>query len=204
MNINSALKLIKVSGPDSAKFLQGQLTCDIKQANSDALLLAAHCNVKGRIESLFQLFTLDQDFYLLMPASIIDHAFTTLKKYAVFSKVQLSIIEVTDVKLPVTLLDDFTAWRQQNIEHGIPCLFPQTIGKFLPHDVNLPDLGAVSFSKGCYIGQEIVVRMQHLGKPKWHMQQITVTKDYQPGDELEDGSIIVDCVGKQALAVVAK
>jgi tRNA-modifying protein YgfZ len=36
-------------------------------------------------------------------------------------------------------------------------------GDVFPHDVNLDQIGGVSFSKGCYVGQEVVSRMQHRG-----------------------------------------
>jgi folate-binding protein YgfZ len=36
-------------------------------------------------------------------------------------------------------------------------------GEFFPHEANLDQLGGVSFKKGCYVGQEIVSRMEHRG-----------------------------------------
>lgn len=199
MDIRNSLKYLKVSGTDASKFLQGQLTCDINQANETQPVLGAHCNVKGRIESLFEIFKKDDVYFLLMPSSIIEHAYTTLKKYALFSKVTLEIMELNDSGLSIEFPVTFDEWRLQRIEKGIPTLFPETTGKFLPHDLNLPTLNAVSFTKGCYLGQEIVARMQHLGKPKWHM----VVADFigNPGDALPDASIIVDSVDNKALIV---
>lgn len=202
MNIESALKLIKVSGENSTKFLQGQLTCDITKVGAQnfvPLQLGAHCNIKGRVESLFEIFKQDDDYYLLMPSSIIDHAYNLLKKYAAFSKVTLTIINLSEVTLPVELPETFNDWRLQQITKGLPTLFPETIGKFLPHDINLPTLNAVSFNKGCYLGQEIVARMQHLGKPKYHMVFKNISG--ASGEELPDGGIIVDAVDNQALVV---
>ena len=37
---------------------------------------------------------------------------------------------------------------------------------FLPSDLNLENLGAVDFDKGCYTGQEVIARMHYLGKSK--------------------------------------
>ena len=39
-------------------------------------------------------------------------------------------------------------------------------GKFLPQSLGLTDIAAVSFSKGCYLGQEIVARAEHRGQVK--------------------------------------
>jgi folate-binding protein YgfZ len=38
-----------------------------------------------------------------------------------------------------------------------------TLGDAFPHDVLLDELGAIGFKKGCYVGQEVVSRMQHRG-----------------------------------------
>ena len=81
MNIETSLNYLKITGVDADKFLQGQLTCDIYEANESLPLLGAHCNVKGRIESLFEIFKKNKNYFLLMPSTIIEHAHTTLKKY---------------------------------------------------------------------------------------------------------------------------
>jgi folate-binding protein YgfZ len=60
-------------------------------------------------------------------------------------------------------------WLCQEIENQSPYLTPETVGKFLPHDINLPEKLGVSFKKGCFLGQEIVARMEHLGKLKKKM-----------------------------------
>ncbi|MFN4291662.1 MAG: YgfZ/GcvT domain-containing protein [Permianibacter sp.] len=61
-------------------------------------------------------------------------------------------------------------WFLAELLAGEPCVYPETIEKLLPHHVNLPGIGAVSFSKGCYTGQEIVARMEYRGKIKTHLQ----------------------------------
>ena len=43
---------------------------------------------------------------------------------------------------------------------------PATAALWLPQMLNLDLIGGVSFSKGCYVGQEIVARAQHLGRLK--------------------------------------
>lgn len=201
MKTQSALKLIKVAGKDAESFLQGQLSCDIKKVTTDKPQLGAHCNIKGRVESLFELFKIDDDFYLLMPTSIIQHALALLKKYAIFSKVELTIVTPYDITLPQTVPDEFEDWRLKQIESGIPTLFPETIALFLPHDINLVELDAVSFTKGCYLGQEIVARMQHLGKPKRHM--VKMAMNAQPGDIIDEG-VVVDSVAGVALVVTSR
>ena len=60
-------------------------------------------------------------------------------------------------------------WHTLDILSKIPQLSPKTQGLFLPHHLNLPELGAVSFNKGCYLGQEIIARMQYKAKIKKHL-----------------------------------
>lgn len=60
-------------------------------------------------------------------------------------------------------------WWWSSIDAGIPAIFASTRELFVPQAVNLEVLGAVSFRKGCYPGQEIVARSQYLGKLRRRM-----------------------------------
>ncbi len=60
-------------------------------------------------------------------------------------------------------------WRLLDIKAGIPNVFPQTAESFIPQMLNLQFLNGVNFKKGCYTGQEVVARMQYLGKLKRRM-----------------------------------
>ena len=77
-------------------------------------------------------------------------------------------------------------WDWLNIRAGIPVILPQTQEHFVPQMANLDIIGGVSFKKGCYPGQEIVARMQYLGKLKRRIYLAHIDGDTvpQPGDEL--------------------
>ncbi len=60
-------------------------------------------------------------------------------------------------------------WRYLDILSGIPWLTVATSEEFIPQMLNLDKLGGISFSKGCYTGQEIVARTHYLGKTKREM-----------------------------------
>lgn len=60
----------------------------------------------------------------------------------------------------------FPCWRWLTIRAGVPMILPPTQDQFVPQMLNLDALGAVSFSKGCYTGQEIVARTRYLGRLK--------------------------------------
>ena len=212
INLNDH-SLLQISGSEAKQFLQGQLTCDMNEVKATYSILGAHCNPKGRVLSFFRLFQRQQDYYLLMPSNVIEQALAGLRKYALFSKVELNIIQpqcygifdlpknihfpendhqvihhqhYTNIRIPgksaryclidftntlkLNIVNNITRWHQLDMEIGIPRLYPQTIGEFLPHYLNLPQLNAVSFNKGCFTGQEIIARMQHRGKLKQHMR----------------------------------
>jgi tRNA-modifying protein YgfZ len=77
-------------------------------------------------------------------------------------------------------------WRLLDIRAGVPRVYPETADVFVPQMINLNSLDAVSFSKGCYTGQEVVARMQYLGKLKRRMYRAQVDTDLppRPGDAL--------------------
>ena len=65
-----------------------------------------------------------------------------------------------------TRILDHGLWDRALVERREVWLQAQTSGKFLPQMLGLDELGAVSFAKGCYLGQEVVARAQHRGKVK--------------------------------------
>lgn len=74
-----------------------------------------------------------------------------------------------------------TLWDTLDIEAGIPSVVPATQEQFVPQTVNFDLIGAVSFDKGCYPGQEIVARTHYLGKVKQRMVRARITANEIPG-----------------------
>ncbi|MEH6577530.1 MAG: folate-binding protein [Amphritea sp.] len=70
-------------------------------------------------------------------------------------------------------LSDSNSWQLADIRQGIPSLQPETLETFIPQMTNLQIFGGVSFSKGCYTGQEIITRLQHRGKLKRPMFRLS-------------------------------
>ncbi len=71
-------------------------------------------------------------------------------------------------------------WLLAQIRSGIGHVTMPTREQFIPQMLNLPALDAVSFKKGCYTGQEIVARMQYLGKLKRHMYRFQLATENIP------------------------
>ncbi len=223
----SHLGLLKISGNGAAKLLQGQLTCDINQLQEKQGLFGAHCNPQGRVISLFHVFHVEQYYYLLMPHSLLSVAAAALNKYAPFYQCKVEtvsngvfVVGARDnsthfdaaasytypdsgrtiyllLAAPSKALAPYSNWHCLDLLEGIPAIYPETSGLFLPHDLNLTQLEAVSFTKGCYTGQEIIARMHYRGKPKNHLYRGNSKLKLAPCTELIAGSMtagtIVDC-----------
>lgn len=61
------------------------------------------------------------------------------------------------------------AWRLADIRSGVPQVYAATSEAFVAQMLNLDLLDGISFTKGCYTGQEIIARTQHLGRIKRRM-----------------------------------
>lgn len=89
-------------------------------------------------------------------------------------------------------------WPLTEIRAGIPVIYPDTMDTFFPHYLNLPTLNAVSFEKGCYIGQEVIARMQYRGKVKQHLHRAYCHSTDQPPNP---GEQIICVQDKQSIEV---
>jgi hypothetical protein len=78
------------------------------------------------------------------------------------------------------------AWSLLDIRAGVPTVFEETADAFVPQMANLHLIDGVSFTKGCYTGQEVVARMQYLGKLKRRMYyaRIPAGEAPRPGTDL--------------------
>ena len=66
------------------------------------------------------------------------------------------------------------AWRLADIRAGMPQVYAATSEQFVAQMLNLDFLDAISFTKGCYTGQEIIARTQHLGRIKRRLSRLAL------------------------------
>ncbi|MEX0707553.1 MAG: hypothetical protein WD078_06270 [Woeseia sp.] len=98
-----------------------------------------------------------------------------------------------------------SSWRGARLAAGIADTTTATSGIYTPHMLNLDRLGAVSFTKGCYPGQEIVARTQHRGASKRRLKHYRAEGDFNENDKLaydnkEIGEIVCQA-GRDLLAL---
>lgn len=216
-----AFQILSLTGPDNVKYLQGQSTCDLTQLTQDNFLRGAHCDAKGKMWSIFQVFFQADALQIVAFRDELQASTAQWKKFGVFSKVSFDATEdryavlgigganadhlvqrlgfnppTTDGQLSrnndATLLRlatehyllvlpqaeaqrlmqsplPFAApnlWLKQHILHGFTYLEQPLIGELVPQMLNLQAIDAISFTKGCYVGQETVARLKYRGGNK--------------------------------------
>jgi len=96
-----------------------------------------------------------------------------------------SILPLMEKPLAFTQND----WDQLNISMGLAEVRVQTSGQFLPQEINFQLVDGISFSKGCYTGQEIIARIHYKASLKKHMYRVRTSADslISPATEIFDG-----------------
>ncbi|MDO9048916.1 MAG: folate-binding protein [Methylobacter sp.] len=214
------LGVLTVTGKDAAKFLQGQITCNINDITDIKSSLGAMCNPKGRAIATFLLVKNADAFLMILPKELLASVKKRLQMYVLRSDVTLTdssdelcliglsygvsqpcevpehrfatsrqeniVVDFQNRSLIIAEADNAQAlweervklgfqpegsaqWRYLDIISGIPWLGAATSEEFIPQMLNLDKLGGISFTKGCYTGQEIVARTHYLGKAKREM-----------------------------------
>lgn len=99
------------------------------------------------------------------------------------------------------LIDDAGIdWETWLVNTGLVFIRPDTSGLFTPQMIQWEKFNGVSFTKGCYLGQEIIARTQHLGKLKRHLHRAQVNTH----DPIKIGSEITNTEEKIMGVIVAK
>jgi folate-binding protein YgfZ len=57
-------------------------------------------------------------------------------------------------------------WHLARLQTGIALIWPEAREQWIPQELNYDQIGAVSFKKGCYKGQEVIARIHYRGQVK--------------------------------------
>ncbi|MGY3944996.1 tRNA-modifying protein YgfZ [Aeromonas tecta] len=222
--------ITRLCGLDRAKYLQGQVTCDVNALQPGQSTFGGHCDPKGKLWSDFRLLCLADSLLLLTKPSVLVRQLPELKKFAVFAKVEIdnypgqavgvagqgtdawiaarfgvqgtALIEggmavqveadrwllVNEQPLELDLpAGQESLWWGLDIKAGIPHLEAVHQGEYIPQMLNLQALEGISFTKGCYMGQEIVARAKYRGANNRALFVLagTATGPVASGDALE-------------------
>ena len=191
---------VRVAGPDAEDFLQRMLSNDVSQAPCDALLLTP----KGRIIApLRVLRRADEDFLLLTEPGLGNTVRTSLLRARFAAKCEIereehvSVLvwahdfgaaeERLDADVAPTLRED--ELERARIESGVPAWGKELDETILPAEAGL-DGTHISFTKGCYPGQEPVARLHYRGHPNRALRVFDIDSAQQ-GDEIRYGEKVV-------------
>lgn len=196
---------IVVQGADALEFLQGQLTADLAGLLPGQSLLSAWCNPKGRVICLLRVTATGSGYTLALPTELADDVIKRLTLFRFRSKVEFTVRPATEAESGIDP-DAIEAGLLQRLRDGIPEIWRAQSEKFTPHMLNLDLLGAVSFDKGCYTGQEVVARTHYRGSSRRRLLRFVSTSPVRPGDKVADGERdigeVLNAVGNDLLAVV--
>lgn len=153
---------VHVTGPEAVPFLHS-LTCnDVVNQPLGESAWHGLCSPKGRLLALFWLRKVsDTELTLTIDPPSQAFLIALLTRYRFRRKVTIAAGAPTEGP-------DWATF----IANGWPWIVPENREAFLPQWVNLDLLGGVSFTKGCYPGQEVVARTRYLGEVKRRMVRV--------------------------------
>jgi folate-binding protein YgfZ len=205
-----ALALLQFQGADVRKFLQGQLSNDMGLLASGQLTLAGYHNPQGRVLALLRLCAPEPEQVLaLLPADLAQTTMLALRRYVLRAKVTIDHVSSAEeiaalarqsAELAPVLRPEAHA---EAVASGLPQVYAATSGMFVAQMLNLDCVAAISFTKGCYTGQEIIARSHYRGRIKRRMQRFLTAEALAlaPGQSLtlSDGRAaqVVDAIQRE-------
>jgi folate-binding protein YgfZ len=204
-----ALSVLQFRGAEARKFLQGQLSNDMATLAPDHLTLAGYHNPQGRVLALLRLLAPEAEQVIaILPAELAEPTMSALRRYVLRAKVTISqessaaALAALARQLPALAPLLAPAAHAQEVAAGLPQVYGATSGMFVAQMLNLDCVEAISFTKGCYTGQEIIARAHYRGRIKRRMQRFVTEGPgvLAPGQDvtLSDGRAaqIVDAVAR--------
>lgn len=219
-------RLVRVSGAEAGGFLQNLVTCDIRAVTPDCIQYGCLLGAQGRLLNEFFVLPDGAGGYLLdCDASAVPDLIRRLAMYKLRAKVDIAPAEghvtaTTDEGWPDPRLTElgrrlYTKEKRAGdagyddlcISLGVPPFAAMRVDKDFLTDLNLDLLNAVSFEKGCFVGQELAARMEHRGLAKRRLL-IVEGEGLAPGQKIEQDGVamgeirMADSAGRKALALL--
>jgi tRNA-modifying protein YgfZ len=230
---SEALGVLAFRGPDAARFLHGQLSADVENLPAGASRLAGLHNPQGRAVALLMLARISsEDILAVLPRELIPDVGALLQKFVFRSKVRIEELPfhvigaaagadphgsyafawgnrqllLAPAGRDLARTPDTARWNLDDVRQGLPQVYAATREQFVAQMLNLDLLGAVSFDKGCYTGQEVIARAHYRGRVKRRLQRWVNDSGttLKPGDAARgpDGRVAVGDSGRQEVLAV--
>jgi len=182
---------LRLTGRDARAFCQAQFTGDVESWPVDQWQITGWCNSKGRVLASILASSNEDGVDLILPSEQLEIA-KKFSVYAIGRQVEFSdgwFIEGSfepaaddkriagDATRALRLTRDGTSgslseliqWRIADLCIPLPWLTRETTGRYLPQSLGLENNNGLSYTKGCFPGQEVIARVHYLGKVKQHL-----------------------------------
>lgn len=218
-------KILIISGVDAENFLQQLLTNDIRKIDNSLqynLLLSPQGKL---LHDFFILKAVENEYWLDCNIEAIEDIIEIFGKYKLGSKVEFSINSSIFVSstingypdprhpsLPFRTylthpIDEIIEDQHIYYELSLPKLYIDfESGKYFPFEVGFNNFNAISHTKGCYIGQEVITRTHHRGVIRKKIYKIHSNSNLKSNSELyldnRKVGVILSVYGNKALALL--
>jgi folate-binding protein YgfZ len=203
----STQERLELSGPGAAAFAQAQFCNDSRELVPGRQQFGGWLDAKGRVQNFFRLSCLAPDrLHLQLLGGVAAAMAEGLRRFVFRSKVKIEVVTEGG--------DDIDAAQAlAEIRAGIPRLPLLLRGELLAAWLDFERLGAISYKKGCYPGQEIAARMHFRGGNSRHLHRLRIVGLHSPtaallrdAEEKEAGRVLqavaLDAHSFEALAVL--
>ena len=207
--------VVKVSGEAAREFLNGLVTTDVTLLRPGAARFGALLTPQGKIVVDFLLTEAASDegggFLIDCPRALAQALSDKLGFYKLRAKVVVENLSDRRILVAGPLAQkvadligaemvDSAAYEAHRIASGVPRGGLDFIyGDAFPHETNMDHLHGVDFDKGCYVGQEVVSRMQHRGTARTRTVRVIVDgPSPEPGATILAGDKTVGTMGSTA------
>ena len=217
-------QILTVSGIDAEAFLQQLVTNDVKNIG-DGLQYNLLLSPQGKLlHDFFILKVAENHYWLDCHEPAIDDILAIFNKYKLGSQVEFSInngIFVTsspdgyqdprhkDLPFRSYKSNEIDNFNDINIHYEL-CLPRLYIdfdsGKYFPFEVGFDNFNAISYTKGCYVGQEVITRTHHRGIVRKKVYKVHSNSQLKHNSELylddRKVGVILGVYGNKALALL--
>ncbi|MGJ8644439.1 MAG: YgfZ/GcvT domain-containing protein [Luteolibacter sp.] len=162
MALGAEPSVLEFSGPDAVRFLNGQVTQDVKKSAAGEVLPSCVTDAKGKLQFRVWLAGKDGAVLVFCRGEDTEALEARLTRYLIADDV-----DVRDVSGKVSTADfifpDTGLSEEERISKGLPKWGAELKEGMLPPEAGL-DATDISYNKGCYIGQEVISRIKSAGK----------------------------------------
>jgi len=164
---------IRVKGPDAERYLNGQVTNDVRLTEDGRIIDACILDAKGKLQFYVHIHREEEDFIVQGPIDLAKEIYARLDKYLIADDVEL-IDESQDETAYLIVANE-----TRRIIDGVPRWPNELFAGILPPEAGVEEK-SISYTKGCYTGQEVISRMKRAGKTNRHLVKLALDKPLIP------------------------